>query len=348
MSRTPTKPNQHLVRRSCPILAMLAVAQLAPVVLAQVPNDQTLPRIAVNQEAKDVETRLELLQQELYLAQQQITFLSSLHQFENHMQIRRVMFPSGKELIPAYTFSPLKIEAGKRYPGLVIVHGAFHGRLDWRFFDLIDYAVTKGYAVIFPEYRGSSGYGDQLYKNNYGITDVADVLAATDYLVKSLPYVDPERLAIYGHSRGGMITLLAIERAPTKFKAAVDVAGLTDFLAFMAYKPDFRRLETANEPFFGGKLPSENLAPYMEISPLNHVDQIQAPLFIAATTGDKTVPLTLHTGRLIDALKARNKTHEVKIYDNAPGDHMFLFGDSDERKDLFERSFAFLAKYLKP
>jgi len=145
-----------------------------------------------------------------------------------------------------------------------------------------------------------------------------------------------------------MVTLLAIERVPTRFKAAVDVAGLTDFLAFMAYKPDFRRMETASEPYFGGKLPSENLGPYMDISPLNHVDQIQTPLFVAATTGDKTVPLTPHSGRLIDALRARNKIHEVKIYDQAPGDHVFLFGDSDERKDLFERSFAFLGRYLKP
>src|SRR5205807_4001651 len=180
------------------------------------------------------------------------------------------------------------------------------------------------------------GYGDVHFKNNYGVTDTADVLASADYLVKSHPYVDPNRLGIYGHSRGGMVTLLAIERAPTKFKAAVDVAGLTDFLAFMAYKPDFRRLETANEPYFGGKLPAENLAPYIEISPLNHVDQIQTPLFVAATTGDKTVPLMLHSGRLVDALRSHNKTHEVKIYEHAPGDHVFLFGDSDERKDLFD------------
>jgi dipeptidyl aminopeptidase/acylaminoacyl peptidase len=144
------------------------------------------------------------------------------------------------------------------------------------------------------------------------------------------------------------VTLLAIEKAPTKFKAAVDVAGLVDFLAFMAYKPDWRRQETATDAVFGGKLPSENLAPYMEITPLNHVDAIQTPLFIAATTGDKTVPLTLHTGRLVDALKARNKVHEVKIYENAPGDHIFIFGDSDERRDLFQRSFAFLERYLKP
>lgn len=58
--------------------------------------------------------------------------------------------------------------------------------------------------------------------------------------------------------------------------------------------------------------------------------------------------MPLHSGRLIDALKARNETFEYEIYDQAPGDHVFLFGDTDERRDLFERSFAFLAKYLKP
>ena len=88
----------------------------------------------------------------------------------------------------------------KRYPGLVIVHGAFHGHLDWRFFDLIKYAVSKGYVVMFPEYRGSSGYGDVRYKNNYGATDVADVLASADYLVKSTPYVDGSRLGIFGQA----------------------------------------------------------------------------------------------------------------------------------------------------
>ena len=328
--------------------SVLIVLLLTGAALAQSPVDDTTPRIALNQEAKDVQTKLELLQQEVYQDEQQLTFLSFLYQYQDRIQIRRSLFPSGKVLVPGYIFSPKQIDRNKKYPGLVLVHGAFHGRLDWRFFDLIDYAVGKGYVVMFPEYRGSSGYGDVHYKNNYGTTDVADVLASADYLVKSTPYVDPNRLGIYGHSRGGMVTLLSIERAPTRFKAAVDVAGLADFVAFMAYKPDFRRLETANDPVFGGKLPSENLAAYMEVSPINYVEQIQAPLFVAATTGDRTVPLTLHSGRLIDALKAHNKVHEVKIYDHAPGDHIFLFGDSDERRDLFERTFAFLARYLKP
>ena len=80
---------------------------------------------------------------------------------------------------------------------------------------------------------------------------------------------------------------------------------------------------------------------------MNHVEDIQIPIYLFATTGDRTVPLTLHSGRLIDALRARGKVFESKIYDHAPGDHIFLFGDSNERRDMFERAFDFLGKYLK-
>ncbi len=332
-------------------IALTTLLGLAPVmdVLAQtVAADPTSPRIATNQEASDVATKLALIEGEVQATQQEAMYSNLLRQYDAQMSIRRIEYASGTDLVPAYVFAPRSLDPGKRYPGLIVVHGGWHSRLDWHFFDLLAYAVGKGYVVMFPEYHSSSGYGETNHKSNFGNTDIADVLAAADYLGNSVPGVDPARLGIYGHSRGGMLTLMAIERAPTKFKAAVDVAGLTDLIAFMAYKPDWRRAETASEPYFGGKLPSENLGPYVELSPLNHVDEIQAPLFIAATTGDKTVPLTLHTGRLIDALKARNKVFESKIYDKAPGDHLFLFGDTPERKDLFERSFAFLGKYLKP
>jgi dipeptidyl aminopeptidase/acylaminoacyl peptidase len=330
------------------LAAFLGLVPAANLLAQAVAADSTSPRIATNQEANDVPTKLGLIEQEVQAAQQEAMYSNLLRQYDGQMLIRRTQYASGAELVPAYIFAPKPFASGKHYPGLVIVHGAWHGHLDWHFFDLIAYAVGQGYIVIFPEYHSSSGYGETNHKSNFGNTDIADVLAAADYLAKSVPGVDPDRLGIYGHSRGGMLTLMAIERAPTRFKAAVDVAGLTDLIAFMAYKPDFRRQETASEPYFGGKLPSENLAPYVELSPLNHVDQIQAPLFIAGTTGDKVVPLTLHGGRLIDALKARNKVFETKIYDNAPGDHLFLFGDTPERKDLFERSFAFLGKYLQP
>ena len=88
-------------------------------------------------EASDPKTKLELLQQELYQEQQQVMYLTLLRQYDDKMMIRRSLFPSGTELVPGYVFSPKPLDKSKRYPGLVIVHGAFHGRLDWRFFDLI-------------------------------------------------------------------------------------------------------------------------------------------------------------------------------------------------------------------
>jgi dipeptidyl aminopeptidase/acylaminoacyl peptidase len=294
-----------------------------------------------------VATKLEVIQQSLYEQEQEITLLVFLNQYSGRIRMERVLYPnSDAQLIPAYIFSAASLEKTKKHPAVVLVHGGFHDRLDWRFFGLVDAAVSNGYVVVFPEYRGSRGYGENHYKNDYGITDVADVLSAADYISQQ-PYVDPNRLGIVGHSRGGMVTLLAIEHAPKKFKAAVDIAGLTDFLAYMAYKPDYRRTEVAREDHFKGKLPSENLPAYLDISPLNGVDTIQSPILVLATTGDKIVPLSLHSGRLVDALKARGKVFDYHVYDNAPGGHIFLFGDSEEQRDCFRRTFDWLNKYLK-
>ena len=301
-------------------------------------------------EPTDTAGQLALMQQNNFRLQVDTTVLLFLLQYGSRIHMDRTYYPantSDHEMIPGYVFTPLNMEKGTRRPGLVIVHGGFHESLDWRFFKLIDEAVGHGYAVIFPEYHGSVGYGETIYNNSYGVTDAADVLAAADYLSKK-DFVDPARMGILGHSRGGMTTLLAIEKAPKRFQAAVDIAGLTDFVAYMSYKPDARRMEVAREKEFGGKLPAQDLPAYMEISPLNHVDKIVTPLLVLGTTGDKIVPLQLHGGRLIDALKARGKVFDSHIYDNAPGGHTFLFGDSSEQRDCFERSFAWLGKYLKP
>jgi dipeptidyl aminopeptidase/acylaminoacyl peptidase len=303
----------------------------------------------INRDAKDMATRLDVATHTLYEQEQRIITLNFNMEYGDRVKLKRVAFASGdRTLVPGYVFTPKGLQAGKRYPGLVMVHGGFHERFDWRWFQLVDTAVSKGYVVIFPEYRGSRGYGPNHYRNEYGITDTADVLASADYLGKQ-SFVDPDRLGIIGQSRGGMVTLLAIEKAPSKFKVAVDIVGLTDFVAYMAYKPEYRRQEVAAESaYFKNKLPDENLAAYMEVSPINYVDKITAPLLVLATTNDKIVPLQLHTGRLLDALKAKGKQHEFHIYDNAPGGHIFMDGDTEEQRDATKRTFEFVGRYLKP
>jgi dipeptidyl aminopeptidase/acylaminoacyl peptidase len=301
----------------------------------------------IDRDAQDASTKLEVIEQTLYEQQQEITLLMFLNQYSSRIRMERVMYPSADaHLIPGYIFTSASIDKGKKTPAVILVHGGFHEHLDWRFFNLIDASVSNGYVVIFPEYRGSRGYGANHYKNDYGVTDVEDVIFAADYISRQ-PYVDPNRLGIIGHSRGGMVALLAIEREPKKFKAAIDIAGLTDFLAYMAYKPDSRRAEVAKEDHFKGKMPSENLPAYLDISPLNAVDAIQTPLLVLATTGDKIVPYGLHSGRLVDALKARGKIYDYHLYDNAPGGHIFIFGNSQDQSDCFRRTLEWLNKYMK-
>jgi dipeptidyl aminopeptidase/acylaminoacyl peptidase len=301
----------------------------------------------INPEAKDLDTKLEVLQQTLYEVDQKLTNLTFAQRYGDRIRMERVMFPNpDHELTPGYVFTPIPLEKGKRYPGLVVVHGGYHYSFNEEFFGYVERAVAEGYVVIFPEYRGSRGYGAEHYKaQDYGGKDVDDVLAAADYL-STRASVDPERLGIVGRSRGAMIALLAIERAPKRFKAAVDVVGIADFVAYMSYKPDYRRQDVAKTPRLGGT-PAENLPAYVEASPIAHVDKIETPLLIHATTFDRTVPVQLHTERLIDALKARGKVFESKIYDRAPGGHSFSQGDSEPGRDSIDRIFVFLAKFLK-
>ncbi len=301
-----------------------------------------------NMDAKDSASKLNLIQQEIYQQELQTTILRFQMQYGSTVHLEPVNFPSTElQVIPGYVFTPVNRTPGKKYPALVFVHGGFHDRLEPYFFNLIAAAIAKGYVVMYPDYRGSSGYGDIFYENSYGTTDVADVLSSADFLRK-LDYVDPERMGIVGHSRGGMVTVLAIERAPKTFKVATEIAGLQDFIAYMSYKPDFRRAEVAKEPQFHGLGPDKDLAPYMKVSPINYVKDIETPLLVLANTFDETVPFELHSGRLIDLLKADGKVYDSHVYVNAPGGHMFPFADTVEGHDVFERVFAWSGKYLKP
>lgn len=301
----------------------------------------------INADASDTGTKLEVIQQELYQAEEESIIANFNLEYGSRVHLKRVLYGSGHELIPGYVFMPVRMTPDKKYPGVILLHGGFHEKLDWRFFRYIDAAVARGFVVLFPEFRGSRGYGENHYHNEYGVTDLEDVLAGADFLAAE-SYVDATRMGIIGHSRGGMLTMRAIEEAPHRFRAAVEIAGLVDFLAYMAYKPDSRRNEVATEKVFGGKLPSQNIQPYLDISPITHVDQIQTPLLLLGTTLDDEVPFSLHGARMADALKARGKPFEVHVYDKAPGGHVFLFGNTPDSDDCLKRSMDFLAEHLKP
>src|SRR5262249_44772947 len=149
-------------------------------------------------------------------------------------------------------------------------------------------------------------------ENDYGFTDYDDVIAATDYLAAQ-DEVDVSRLGIIGHSRGGMLALRALEGEPKRYAAGVDLAALTDLVAFMGYKEQARREDIAGQKHFGGKMPGKNMAPYIEVSPALHAEKIEAPLLVLSTTHDTNVPYELGNKRLVEALKAYGKTFEEHV-----------------------------------
>lgn len=330
---------------------LIALLALALVCTAQAQEaeerrpDELKPYL--NMDATDANTKLDLLIHTLYEVNQKVITLSFIQRYGDRITMERVMVPNRDyDLVPTWVFKPKDIESGKRYPAVVAAHGGFHYSLDEEYFGFLERFVTEGYVVIFPEYGGSRGYGKSHYDDQqYGAGDVADVLDAAKWF-SNQPFVDGKNLGIVGRSRGGMITLLAIQQEPDLFAAAVDVVGLADFLMYMAYKPEYRRLEVAKEPHFNG-LPFDNLQAYIDASPIMHVDKIKTPLLIHATTFDQIVNHKLHSERLVEALKAHGKKYEYKLFERAPGGHGYSDGATPEAEDSLNLIIKFLDKNLK-
>src|SRR4051794_34764451 len=110
-------------------------------------------------------------------------------------------------IIPVYVFTPKNLKG--KAPLIVFVHGGVHGDFETSYAHVIRELMGEGYVVVAPEYRGSTGYGDELYDQiDYGGAEIDDVKSARDWAVENLASVDPKRVGIIGWSHGGYQTLM--------------------------------------------------------------------------------------------------------------------------------------------
>jgi dipeptidyl aminopeptidase/acylaminoacyl peptidase len=244
---------------------------------------------------------------------------------EGFMKMDKITYKSrvGGLTIPAFVFQPLTPRGAKGHPALVWVHPDIRGYVYEYYFPYVREAVSRGYVVIAPEYRGSYGYGQEHYDAiDYGGAEVDDVISGADYL-KTMPIVDPDRIGIIGWSHGGMITLLAETREPKLFKAAVAMVPVSNLFQRLAWNGVEQRKQAIDPANRYGGLPHQNRQTYKDRSPAYQVDKIEIPTLVHITRNDTDVVLE-EAMQLVDALRARKPfLAETKIYDAPVGGHLF-------------------------
>ncbi len=250
-------------------------------------------------------------------------------------------------VIPAYTFIPKKFSSSQKLPLIVLIHGGVHGNFNTSNAHIVREMIEQGYIVIAPEYRGSAGYGSSFYQQiDYGDYENDDVLAGKRWAVENMPQVDASRVGIVGWSHGGMITLMNIFDHAEDYKVAYAGVPVSDLIARMGYKGQSYRNDFSVNTHLG-KDAAENVAEYRRRSPVWNVQKLRTPLLIHTNTNDEDVNV-LEVESLINALKANDKKFEYKIYQDAPGGHIFNRIDTKLAQDSRGEMYQFLARYLTP
>ncbi|MCL5995040.1 MAG: S9 family peptidase [Chloroflexi bacterium] len=243
--------------------------------------------------------------------------------------------------IPAFVYWPSRPAPDVRgYPALVYPHGGPTSEYDLHWDPVLQYFAAKGYVVICPNYRGSTGYGRQFKEGNlinWGMGDLNDCLFAANY-IGGKPSVDQHRIGVWGQSYGGYLALLALSKDPSyRFRCGVSLYGDSHLKTSWALGDHSGRQDLEwqmGTPALRGRA-------YEESSPLNFSENIRAPLLVIHGERDPRVHLN-ESSQLIEALRRGGKTYEYKTYpDEGHG-----FSKPENALDALERIERFLDWYL--
>ncbi len=239
-------------------------------------------------------------------------------------------------MVPAYLTLPPR-GSGRGLPAIVMPHGGPEARDEWGFDWLAQYFAHRGFAVLQPNFRGSSGYGDAWFREN-GFqawrTAIGDINDAGRWLVAE-GIADPARLAILGWSYGGYAALQANVLDPQLFRAAVAIAPVTDL--------NLLKEEWRNWTSFAAVRDFVGSGPHVrEGSPADNAQAIRVPVLLFHGDLDRNVGIG-QSRRMESRLRAAGGRVELVTY---PGlDHQL--DDSTARADMLRRSDAFLRSALE-
>ena len=193
--------------------------------------------------------------------------------------------------IPAYLTLPKGVDA-KNLPALVIPHGGPWGRDVWGYNSLAQFLANRGYAVLMPNFRGSTGYGRKFLDAGnleWGRKMQDDLTWGVKYLVAQ-GIADPKRVGILGGSYGGYATLAGVTFTPDVYAAAVDIVGPSNLITLLDSIPPY--WESARKVMYermGNPTTAEGKALLVAESPIHSTDKIRTPLLVAQGANDPRV-----------------------------------------------------------
>lgn len=239
--------------------------------------------------------------------------------------------------IPAFVTLPLGSSKGDKLPTVILPHGGPHARdtADWDFWS--QFYANRGYAVMRPNFRGSTGYGKAFLEageNRWGGLMQDDVTDATLWMINE-GYSAPERICIVGASYGGYAAMFGPIKEPDLYKCAISVNGV----------PDIPRMKQSDKLYIGFSEWLEKMGHAdkndSEVSPYHQADKLNVPLLLMSSVDDSRVPYKM-SQRMQNRMENLNK--ESRYVEIANGGHSMI--TKEARMTLLTETEKFLAKHI--
>lgn len=244
-------------------------------------------------------------------------------------------------MISGFLYNPPAKFHGKR-PVIVAIHGGPEGQSRPGFQGRINYCLSEmGIALVYPNIRGSSGYGKTFLKLDNGLlreNSYKDIAALLDW-IKTQPNLDGDRILVTGGSYGGHATLAVATHYSEKIRCAVDVVGMSNLVTFLerteSYRRDLRRVEYGDER-------DPKMRKYLEtIAPMNKLENLKKPLFVVQGLNDPRVPAS-ESAQIVAAMKKSN----VPVWYLLANDEGHGFSKKKNQDFQFYSTIMFLQEFL--
>jgi dipeptidyl aminopeptidase/acylaminoacyl peptidase len=246
--------------------------------------------------------------------------------------------------IPAIYYKPHQASEKNKVSAVVFVHGGPGGQAGVYYYSLIQYLVNHGYAVLDVNNRGSSGYGKTFHRmddRDHGNKDLKDVIWGKKHLA-SLPYIDSSKIAIFGGSYGGYMTVSALCFHPDVFKAGVDLFGVVNWPRTLREIPPY--WESFRNALYK-EMGDPNTADSVRLnksSPLLHAQNIKRPLMVLQGANDPRVQKK-ESDEIVETLKKNNVPVEYVVFPDEG--HGFIKKENEIKG--YGQILKFLDKFVK-